>query len=146
MALHITTKGCYGLRAMAELAAHDAGELTLMSLVAERTGVSEKYLHALLTSLKNAGLVRSLRGSGGGFSVTRPSSEIKVSEILEALEGQLTVRACVVDAGSCERSGGCGARRVWTGLERVIAQYLSGLTLADVVANPSSILPPSPES
>jgi len=78
--------------------------------------------------------------------VTRDPSEITVSEILQALEGRLAVRACVDDPGSCERSGGCGARSIWVGLERVIARHLSGLTLADVVADPSSIPPPPSES
>ena len=79
-AMRISTRGRYGLRAMFELARSFGGAPVLMSAVAERQDLSRKYLHALLTTLKSAGLVRSVRGAGGGFLLARPPAEIRISE------------------------------------------------------------------
>ena len=85
--MQISTRGRYGLRAMFELARGFGQDPLLMSTVAERQGLSRKYLHTLLTTLKTAGLVRSVRGAGGGFVLARPPAEIKLSEVITALEG-----------------------------------------------------------
>ena len=109
----------------------------MMGLVAERQGLSRKYLHALLTSLKSAGLVTSVRGAGGGFMLSRAPEEISLSEIMHALEGPLALVRCVAEAGACERSSDCAARRVWDELSGAIEGVLNGVTLADMVASES---------
>ena len=132
--MRVSTRGRYGLRAMFELARGFGRAPVLMSTVAERQGLSRKYLHALLTALKSAGLVRSVRGAGGGFVLARPPAEIKLSEVLRALEGPLSLVDCVADKRACDRSSRCPARRVWRELAGAVENVLDNVTLEDLVA------------
>ena len=131
--MRISTKGRYGLRAMFELARGFGGGPLLMSTIAERQGLSRKHLHALLTSLKVAGLVRSVRGPGGGFLLTKVPGEIRLSEVLRALEGPLTLVHCVSDRQACDRANRCVARKVWENLSGALEEVLNGVTLEDLV-------------
>ena len=106
----------------------------VMADLAEREGLSRKYLHTLLTGLKAAGLARSVRGAGGGFVLAREPSEIKLNEIVHALEGSLCLVDCVADERACDRANGCTARGVWQELSGVIENMLDNITLADVIA------------
>ncbi len=133
MSLKLSTKGRYGLRAMIDLAGYYGEGPVLVRSVAERQGISSKYLHALLASLKSAGLVRSLRGSGGGYSLAKAPDTIRVSEILEALEGPVSIVDCVNEAGLCERAQGCVAREIWGQLNEAIENVLEGLSLQDLL-------------
>jgi len=132
MAMHITTKGCYGLRAMIDLAEQSESSLVPMELISNRLDVSRKYLHSLLTSLKNAGLVQTTRGAGGGFRLAREAGEIKVTEVIEALEGRIVLRECIADPECCERATFCVTRTLWIELERVITSYFDALTIEDL--------------
>jgi Rrf2 family transcriptional regulator, cysteine metabolism repressor len=132
--MKISTKGCYGLRALVDLAQHQGAGPVLMQAIADRQGVSRKYLHALLSSLRAAGLVRSVRGSGGGYVLARAPGEIGVHDILQALEGNLDVSECARHPGRCERSATCANHDIWAELSRALASWLAGLTLADLVA------------
>lgn len=132
--MKISTRGRYGLRAMVELARVSGRAPVLMSTVAERAGLSRKYLHRLLTELKRAGLVRAVRGAGGGFVLTRPPGEIKLGEILCALEGPLSFVECVADKRACGRSKRCPARRVWQELAGAVGSVLDSATLGDLLA------------
>lgn len=120
---------------MLELARQFGKAPVLMSTLAERQGLSRKYLHALLTALKSAGLVRSLRGPGGGFILARPPAQIKLSEILHAAEGPLSLVDCVADRRACNRSKRCPARRVWRDLSGAVEDVLDNVTLEDMVAS-----------
>jgi len=135
--MKITTRGRYGLRAMLELARGFRGPPVLMSTVAEREGISRKYLHALLSSLKSAGLVRGIRGAGGGFELTRPPAEIRLDEVLRAVEGPLCLVDCVADPGKCGRAAGCKARQVWQELSDTVAKALHDVTLQRLIDEPS---------
>ena len=103
-----------------------------MSTLAQRQGLSSKYLHTLLTALKSAGLVRSIRGPGGGFVLARPPGQIKISETLSALEGPLSLVQCVADRRECSRANRCLARGVWQKLSGAIENVLDGITLQDL--------------
>ena len=104
-----------------------------MDAIAERQRLSRKHLHALLASLKSAGLVRSIRGPGGGFVLTKAPGRIRLGEVLRALEGPLTLVHCVSDTGACDRVKRCTARKVWQELASVIEEVLDGVTLGDLV-------------
>lgn len=132
--MKISTRGRYGLRAMLELAQSFEDGPVLMKHIAEKQEISMKYLHTLLTMLKAAGLVHSMRGAGGGYSLTRPPSEITVSEVVRVLEGSLFPVQCVKDKELCERAERCVARDVWSDLGEAIEKLLSGLTLDDLLA------------
>ena len=132
--MRMSTRGRYGLRAMFELARAFGQAPLLMSTVAERQGLSRKYLHALLTTLKSAGLVRSVRGTGGGFVLTRPPAEIRLSEVLRVLEGPFSLVDCVADKRVCNRVNRCPARDVWQELAGAVEGALHNVTLEDLAA------------
>lgn len=132
--MKITTKGCYGLRAMLELAScHDRGPVSMEAIATSRD-ISRKYLHALLTSLRSAGLVRSSRGPGGGYVLARPARDINVRDILVALEGPLSPSACVDEPSICDRSGVCPMLGLWSEVAAITERILEGVTLAALAA------------
>ena len=130
--MRVTTKGRYGLRAMVDLAKFHGQGPILMGDIANHLGVSRKYLHALLTSLKSAGLVYSVRGSGGGYYLAREPKEISIAEIMNALEGPQTLVDCVRNGDLCERSDVCVARDLWTELGQLIDDYFAGFDLEEL--------------
>ena len=130
--MKITTKGCYGLRAMIELASQDGGQPLSMEMISESRQISRKYLHALMTSLRSAGLVKSVRGPGGGYTLSRSPKLINIKEILLALEGPLAPSNCADEPSSCERSGGCPMIGLWNKINDVTEKLLEGVTLEDV--------------
>ena len=119
---------------MLELARCYGQEPVVMADLAEREGLSRKYLHTLLTGLRAAGLTRSVRGAAGGFALAREPSEINLKEVLQALEGPLCLVDCVEDERACDRANGCTARGVWQELSGTIENKLGSMTLADVIA------------
>lgn len=131
--MKLSTRTRYGLRAMVELASHEAKTPIMVRKIAEQQQISKKYLDIIFTTLKLAGLVRAIRGATGGFLLTRAAEDIKVSEIVEALEGTLSPVECCASPELCQRSASCAARVLWTELETAIRSTLDGLTLADLV-------------
>jgi len=132
--MKMSTRGRYGLRAMLELARCHGDQPVLMGTLAEREDISRKYLHTLLTGLRGAGLVRSIRGARGGFVLARHPSEIKLSAVLHALEGPLSLVDCVGDKRVCDRAGHCAARGVWQELSEALEGVLDSVTLQDLIA------------
>ena len=116
---------------MIELAQAFDSEQTpvMMGDIAKHQDISRKYLHALLTSLKQAGLVQSTRGAKGGYALARDPSNIKVSDIVTALEGKLAIVDCLSDPDTCTRGDNCPSRSVWSDLNDAIFQLLDGMTL-----------------
>jgi Rrf2 family protein len=116
-----------------------AGESTLcVAEIAEAEGISPKYLEGIVALLKAAELVQSQRGKGGGYALNRPAAEISVQEIIRALEGDVSLVACVEKASCCAKSGSCVSRKFWNGLTLVIDEYLRGQSLADIVSGEAS--------
>ena len=135
--LKLSTKGRYGLRAMIDLAMayNESHTPIMMSEIAERQALSRKYLHALLTPLKNAGLVKSARGAKGGYYLSKSPSEITIGEILETLEGEMSIVDCISDAIECDRSANCLAKGVWEELNQAIVRLLNNVTLHTLICN-----------
>ncbi len=105
----------------------------MMQHIATSQGVSRKYLDSIFASLKTAGLVRSRRGVGGGHLLARDPEKVKLSEVLRALEGPLSLVDCVGDAELCDRSHRCVTRDVWSAVGEAIDGVLAGITLSDLV-------------
>jgi len=131
--MRLSTRSRYGLRAAVDLAINYNRKPVSMASIAKRHGISRKYLHAILSQLKSSGYVRSLRGTAGGYVLSREPSQIRVIDILVALEGSLVLTDCVQEAGLCSRSDICVTREVWRDLSRAIETVLSGRTLKDLV-------------
>jgi len=131
--MKLSTKGRYGVRLMLDLAEHcDLGPVFLKD-IAERQGISEKYLWQLISVLKNAGLVNSLRGAHGGYLLAKPSSEITLKDIIFVLEGQICLVDCLDAPSQCKRAEMCVTRDVWREINDTISLTLEGLTLAKLV-------------
>ncbi len=131
--MKISTKGRYGLRAMMDLAMHSNENVPIyLSDIAKREEISEKYLEQIITTLKKSSLVKSKRGRRGGYLLARPANQIKLSDIIRALEGPLSVVECVSSAAVCHRSNFCVVRGVWITLSDKIEELLSSFTLSDL--------------
>lgn len=130
--LRITTKGRYALRAMLDLAMHQQDAPVTREEIAERQDLPATYLAQLFSALTKAGLVESVRGPGGGYVLTRPADQITAGEILRAVEGPISLTACVMDEEICGRSSRCSLRKLYEGLSAAIANYLDTVTLADI--------------
>lgn len=132
--MKLSTKGRYGLRAMFDLAQHyGSGPIPLKS-VAERQDISEHYLEQLISGLKKAGLVQSVRGAQGGYSLTRKPGEITVSDVLRVLEGPLGPVDCVLeqDPVKCSRANDCISRIVWEKIRDSMIKTMDSITLQDM--------------
>lgn len=129
-----TTKGRYALRVMADLAVRD-GWVPLGD-VAERQGISRKYLEQVMALLAKAGYVRGQRGKGGGYRLTRDPADYTVGQILRACEGTLAPVSCLDCSNDeiCPHTGSCQTMPFWLDLGRATSAYLDSKTLADVVA------------
>ena len=131
--MKLSTKGRYGMRAMLDLAQHYDDGLVLVKDVARRQEVSERYLEHLFLSLKTAGLVKSVRGAHGGFTLARAPDKIKLMDIINVSEGPLALVDCVVDASVCSRSSLCATRYLWHELQSAMGEVLGNLTLQDLI-------------
>jgi len=117
---------------MLDVALHSHEGLVHLKDVAERQEVSKKYLEHLVTRLEADGLLRTVRGAGGGVALTRPPSEITILDILHTLEGPLTPVECVDRPEVCSRSANCSARDLWTELGSVMTGFLGAVTIEDL--------------
>lgn len=130
--MKLSTRGRYGTRAMLDVALHCAEGPVHLKDVAQRQEVSKKYLEHLTSRLEAAGLLRSIRGAGGGISLARPASDIKLSEIFQTLEGPIALVECVDNPERCPRSASCAARDIWMEIGQLLAAFLESKTLEDL--------------
>lgn len=133
--MKISTKGRYALRMLLDLAEHKEDGFIPLRDVAERQGISKKYLEQIVPVLSRAGLLSASRGFQGGYRLVREPDEYTVGEILRLSEGDLFPVACLAKKPNpCERCGECITLPVWEGLYRVISEYLDGMTLQDILS------------
>jgi Rrf2 family protein len=131
--MKLSTKGRYGTRALLDLALHEGEGLILLKDVARRQEVSLPYLEHLIAPLIAAGLVMSTRGARGGVSLLKPPSEIKLSEVVQLLEGSIAPVDCVNNPDVCHRSAFCVTRDIWTEMKTAMSQVLDSTTIQDLV-------------
>jgi len=131
--MKLSTRGRYGTRALLELALHQGEGPILLKDIAQRQQISLRYLEHLITPLIAGGIVRSTRGARGGVLLARLPEEIKLSEVIQLLEGSVAPAECVNNPGICSRSTFCVTRDVWGELKRVMSEVLESTTLQDLV-------------
>ena len=131
--MKLSTRTRYGIRAIVELAQYQGKRPLQLKAIAERQDISVKYLEQLMGLLRSAGLVRSVRGSKGGYALGRPPEQIKVGEVFRCLEGTVTTTECIEDQDFCKRSADCVARELWIEVEAAIHGVLDSITLEDMV-------------
>ena len=130
----ISTRGRYALRVMLELAENDNGDYIAMKKIAEKQGISLKYLERILPVLTQNQIVEGVQGKGGGYRLTRRPEEYRIGEILRLTEGDLAPVSCLeCGAAVCERRGECRTLPMWTKLHDLIGDYLDSVTLADLL-------------
>ena len=132
--MKISTKGRYSLRMLLDLAEHKNEGFIALKDIAERQGISKKYLEQIVTLLNRADILRTNRGYQGGYMLAREPDRYTVGEILRLTEGSLSPVACMEDEpNQCERNTFCKTLPVWQGLEDVINEYLDGITLQTIL-------------
>ncbi|MDI6867986.1 MAG: Rrf2 family transcriptional regulator [Coprothermobacterota bacterium] len=131
--MKLSTRGRYGARVLLDLALQEEGKPVPLKEIAKRQQISALYIEQLITPLIAAGMIRSTRGAGGGIWLVKPASEIKLSEIIELLEGPISPVHCVDNPNACSRSDLCVTRDVWIELKKSVSMVLESKTLQDLV-------------
>lgn len=131
----VSTKGRYALRVMLDLAQQDREAYISLKSISERQKISMKYMEAIVAMLNKAGLLKSQRGKDGGYRLSRLPEEYPVGEILKLTEGTLAPVACLGEGceRECEIASNCLTRPLWQKLDGIVDEYLSGVTLADLL-------------
>ncbi len=133
--MKISTKGRYALRMMADMAQHQKRGPVALKDIAERQNVSKKYLEQIALTLSQEGILQGTRGHQGGYRLIVDPEQCTVYDILSCVEGSMHPVACLDQSpNACERCNGCETLFVWEGLDRVIQNYLQGITLQDVMS------------
>lgn len=130
--MKLAKKGDYCIRAMLDLALQGEGQLVLLKDIARRQLVSERFLEQVMTTLKNAGFVKSNRGARGGYLLARHPAEITLLDILRGAIGDICLVDCVRSPERCSRASTCATREVWDELGDVIHRVLGSITLEEV--------------
>jgi len=138
--MNISTKGRYGLRAMVDIAVHSFGDYIPLKIIAERQSISENYLEQVFSILRKAKLVKSARGSQGGYTLSKESSKITVGEVLRILEGDLNINGDDDGALGLDKTiKVCINTLVWQEVNQQINNVMDSVTLADLVEKYNSL-------
>jgi len=132
--MKLTTKGRYAVTAMLDLAFHSTGGPIKLAEISERQGISLSYLEQLFTRLRREGLVVSTRGPGGGYSLSRPSTQIAVSEVIGAVDENVDTTRCG-GLNNCHNAERCLTHELWAELSGQIRDFLKGITLGQLMDN-----------
>lgn len=135
----ISTRGRYALRVMIDLAEHQGEGFIPLKAIAQRQGISEKYLESIMKLLVKAKLLNGLRGKGGGYQLTKAPEQYTAGSILRMTEESMAPVSCL-DSGAeaCPRAAECRTLPLWKGLDKVINDYLDNFTLADLMHSDSA--------
>jgi len=130
----VSTRGRYAIRVMIDLAEHVNGKYIPMKEIADRQDVSLKYMTKIMQALTKSGMLDGQHGKGGGYKLNRDPEEYRVGDILRLTEGTLAPVACIDETDcKCDRSFECRTRPMWNELDKLISEYLDGITIADLM-------------
>ena len=130
----VSTRGRYAIRVMIDLAEHMNGKYIPMKEIADRQDVSLKYMTKIMQALTKSGMLDGQHGKGGGYKLNRDPEEYRVGDILRLAEGTLAPVACIDETDcKCDRSFECRTRPMWNELDKLISEYLDGITIADLM-------------
>ena len=132
--MFLTTKGRYAVMAMVDLVVNDGGFPQKLSLISERQGIDIAYLEQIFAKLKSEGLVKAFKGPGGGYKLATIPEEVKIFDIMAAVEEQIRMTRCNNKSlnGCGRNSKRCETHELWAELEAQISNFLNSVTLADV--------------
>ncbi len=130
--MKLSTKCRYGARAIIEIASGTREEPVKRKTIVENQGIPDSYLKNILISLKDAGVIKAIRGAGGGYILSRPASEITFLEIFRALEGDLALVECLNYPDSCDRVNVCSTRDIWRKMTEAHEGVLGKITVKEL--------------
>ena len=130
--MELTRKGEYAIRGIVFLASQPADQICLLSDIASAVAVPQTFLAKIFQQFSKIGLVRSYRGTGGGFVLGRPPEKITLLEVVEAVEGPIVPNRCVTGDGECNRSSTCNVHPVWISVQDQVRDILEKVTLKDL--------------
>jgi len=131
--MKLSTRARYGVRLMISLALNYPNGPVFLKDIAKGENISEKYLSLIMIPLRSAGLVNSIRGAHGGYSLAREPAQINMKEIVDVLEGDSGLVDCVKNPSTCQRVPICVSRDVWAMIDGKISETLSAITLDKLV-------------
>lgn len=132
--MKISTKARYSLRVMLDLAQHREQGYIPLKTIAQRQGISKRYLDQIMMLLNRTDYLKTTRGAQGGYKLAKTPDRYTLGDILRLTEGGFAPLACIENGGEeCDRYDSCMARGAWQGLEQVMAEYLDNLTLQDIL-------------
>jgi len=130
----VSTKGRYALRVMVRFAQLGREEYIPLKEIAEKEGISQKYLESIMTVLSKAGFVDAVHGKGGGYRLNREPKDYTVGSILKLTEGSLNAVSCTTQgAAACSRTECCETKPMWDKLDKMIDEFFEGITLEDLL-------------
>lgn len=132
--MKISTKGRYGLRILIDIAIHNSNSPRMIKQIAESQQISSKCVSRLILELKNAGFVKSVRGVNGGYILAKSPNAISLLDVVEAMEGEISIVDCVMNPDCCGRCNTCPARNVWKTANDSLRNSLGWLTLASAIS------------
>jgi Rrf2 family transcriptional regulator, iron-sulfur cluster assembly transcription factor len=133
--LELTRKGEYAIRGIVYLAAQPAGTRCLVGEIATAVAVPKTFLAKILQDFVKVGLVVSIRGSGGGFTLARPAEAISLREVVEAVEGPIMPNRCLLRVGTCDQDLTCRVHPVWQRVRKEVVAILESVTIAELVSH-----------
>jgi Rrf2 family transcriptional regulator, cysteine metabolism repressor len=136
--MKLSTRVRYGMRALMDLTINSTGLPVQLKDIAERQQISLSYLEHLIIPLISAGIIKSVRGAHGGIMLAKSPKDIRLKQIMEALEGSLSPVDCLKDVHSCPRSDGCATRDIWDEMRVAMEKVLESKTLQDLADNQKS--------
>ena len=131
--MRVSTKGRYAIRVLIDMAQYGESDFHPLHELAARQGLSEKYLEAILGTLVKNQVLEGARGKGGGYKLAKPATELTVWEILSVIETSISPVECVDDEkNGCDRADICPTLPMWKDLAKIIKDYFSGITIAQL--------------
>jgi Rrf2 family transcriptional regulator, iron-sulfur cluster assembly transcription factor len=134
--LQLTRGGEYAVRAMTYLARFPEGHVASLRDIGQAQDIPESFLAKILQSLVHAGLAVSQRGARGGFALARPAEQITMRDVIEAVDGPISVNLCALDPEDCKRSGSCEVHKAWLRAQEQLMDVLGGVTLHALAPQP----------
>jgi len=133
--MELTRKGDYAIRGIVYLASQPPNKISLLSEIAAAVDVPQTFLAKIFQQFSKTGIVKSFRGTGGGFLLAGPPEEITLLQVVEAVEGPILPNRCVLKAGECERDVSCTVHPVWHQVQQKVRGILGNITLKDLATN-----------
>lgn len=134
--MKLSAKSRYAVMAVVDMCYYFNNKPTSLQYVAERQNIALNYLEQIFVKLRKGGIVRSVKGPGGGYILNKELHEIKLADILEAIDGSVQMTRCKPKNGGCvDKSSKCLTHNVWKGLEKTIVNYLNSISLNDILSN-----------